>query len=89
MKMAFISNIFHYNNISLLKGTFIDKQQNRKKEKRKNCFIRICWQNTILLKLVDSIFAYAMAFSHNSEITTWVSKNFFFFTCLFCANSAK
>lgn len=71
--MAFISNIFHYNNISLLKGTFVDKQQQRKKE---NCFIRFCLALQSSIELVHSISAYAMRFYHNSEITP---KNFHLF----------
>lgn len=37
--MAFISNIFHYNNISLLKGTFVDKQQQRKTKTALSVFV--------------------------------------------------
>ena len=70
--MAFISNIFHYNNISLLKETFVDKQQHRKE----NCFIPICWHYTILLNWLIMILLILRFFSHNSEITFFVSKKF-------------
>ena len=74
--MAFISNIFHYNNISLLKGTFVDKQQHKKQKLLYPYLLAL--HNSV--ELVDSISAYATPFSYNSEITSLIQRIFYLFT---------